>query len=91
MAVYDDNKQSEKIMIYDKSVSYADTVFDYRSGDMFSPKLENMEAIEKEISHFCDCIDGETCISGPDLGRKVVQLIECTNKSMDQKGCPVYV
>ena len=91
MAVYDDNKQSEKIMIYDKSVSYADTVFDYRSGDMFSPKLENMEAIEKEISHFCDCIDGETCISGPDLGRRVVQLIECTNKSMDQKGCPVYV
>jgi predicted dehydrogenase len=91
MAVYDDNKQSEKIMIYDKSVSYDDSVFDYRSGDMFSPKLENTEAIEKEISHFCECIDGATCISGPDLGRRVVELIECTNKSMDQKGCPVYV
>ena len=72
-------------------LNYDDSVFDYRSGDMFSPKLENTEAIEKEISHFCECIDGATCISGPDLGRRVVELIECTNKSMDQKGCPVYV
>ena len=91
MVVYNDNKPSEKIMIYDKSVSYDDSVFDYRSGDMFCPKLEHTEAIEEEIKHFCECMDGEECISGPELGKKVVKLIEATNKSMGLKGEPFDV
>jgi predicted dehydrogenase len=89
MAVYNDNKPSEKVMIYDKGVSYEDSYFDYRAGDMFCPKLPHTEAIEEEIRHFCDCIDGAECISGPELGRKVVQLIEATNKSIGLKGGPV--
>tara|TARA_R100000008_G_scaffold86715_1_gene81082 strand:+ start:1288 stop:2268 length:981 start_codon:yes stop_codon:yes gene_type:complete len=91
MAVYDDNKPSEKIMVYDKGVNYADSVFDYRVGDMFSPKLPSSEAIEQEIEHFCECIQGAECISGPDLGRKVVGLIEATNKSIGLKGEPFDV
>tara|TARA_R110000751_G_scaffold48194_1_gene107512 strand:+ start:1674 stop:2660 length:987 start_codon:yes stop_codon:yes gene_type:complete len=91
MVVYNDNKPSEKIMIYDKSVSYDDSVFDYRSGDMFCPKLEHTEAIEEEIKHFCECMDGAECISGPELGKKVVKLIEATNKSIGLKGEPFDV
>lgn len=91
MAVYDDNKPSEKVMIYDKSVSYDDSVFDYRSGDMFCPKLEHTEAIEGEIQHFIDCINGGKCISGAILGKRVVELILAANKSIDLKGEPVYV
>ena len=91
MCVYDDNKSSEKISVYDKAVSYSDNVFDYRSGDMFSPKLQNVEAIEEEIRHFCECIDGKECISGAPLGTQVVRLIQATNKSIDQRGAPVNV
>jgi predicted dehydrogenase len=91
MVVYNDNKPSEKVMIYDKSVSYDESVFDYRSGDMFCPKLPHTEAIEEEIKHFCDCMDGAECISGPELGKKVVQLIEATNKSIGLKGEPFDV
>ena len=91
MAVYDDNKPSEKIMIYDKSVSYDESVFDYRSGDMFSPVLQHSEAIEEELKHFRDCINGEQCISGPELGKKVVGLIEATNKSIGLMGEPFHV
>jgi predicted dehydrogenase len=91
MAVYDDNKPSEKIMVYDKGVSYDENVFSYRSGDMFSPKLDNSEAIEEEIKHFCQCIQGGECISGPELGKRVVELIEATNKSIELKGQPIDV
>lgn len=91
MAVYDDNKPSEKVMIYDKGVSYKDNVFSYRSGDMFSPKLDGAEAIEQEIAHFCECINGSECISGARLGKRVVELIETTNKSIELKGQPIFV
>lgn len=90
MVVYNDNKPSEKVMVYDKAVSYEDSYFDYRSGDMFAPKLKNAEAIQEEILHFCQCMDGEECISGPRLGRRVVQLIDATNKSIGLMGQPVY-
>ena len=91
MVVYNENKPSEKVMIYDKSISYEDTVFDHRSGDMFCPKLPPTEAIEAELRHFCDCIDGLECISGPQLGRRVVKLIEAAKKSMGLKGEPFDV
>tara|TARA_R100001086_G_scaffold249124_1_gene187861 strand:+ start:15574 stop:16602 length:1029 start_codon:yes stop_codon:yes gene_type:complete len=90
MVVYNDNKPSEKVMVYDKGVSYEDSYFDYRAGDMFAPKLKNSEAIQEEILHFCDCIDGAECISGPSLGKRVVQLIDATNKSIGLKGEPIH-
>ena len=92
MVVYDDNKPSEKIMIYDKSVKYEDSVFDYRSGDMYCPKLNEKEAIQEELQHFCDCISNKTeCISGPELGKKVVKLIEAASQSIKLNGAPIYV
>lgn len=92
MVVYDDNKPSEKVMIYDKSVKYEDSVFDYCSGDMYCPKLVEKEAIQEELQHFCDCMSKKAqCISGPELGKRVVQLIEAANKSMELKGAPIYV
>jgi predicted dehydrogenase len=90
MVVYDDNKPSEKVMVYDKGVSYEDSYFDYRSGDMFAPKLKNSEAIQEEVLHFCECMDGVECISGPKLGKQVVELIEAANKSIELMGEPVF-
>lgn len=89
MVVYNDNKPSEKVMVYDKGVSYEESYFDYRSGDMFAPKLKNSEAIQEEVLHFCECMDGVECISGPKLGKQVVELIEATNKSIGLMGEPV--
>jgi|TARA_R110000751_G_scaffold173695_2_gene280149 predicted dehydrogenase len=90
MVVYNDNKPSEKVMVYDKGVSYEDSYFDYRSGDMFAPKLKNSEAIQEEVLHFCECMDGVECISGPKLGKQVVELIEAANKSIELMGEPVF-
>ena len=89
MVVYNDNKPSEKVMVYDKGVSYEESYFDYRSGDMFAPKLKNSEAIQEEVLHFCECMNGAECISGPRLGKQVVELIEATNKSIGLMGEPV--
>ena len=89
MVVYNDNKPSEKVMVYDKGVSYEESYFDYRSGDMFAPKLKNSEAIQEEVLHFCECMNGAECISGPKLGKQVVELIEATNKSIGLMGEPV--
>ena len=57
---------------------------------MFAPKLKNSEAIQEEVLHFCECMDGVECISGPKLGKQVVELIEAANKSIELMGEPVF-
>tara|TARA_B100000131_G_scaffold56139_1_gene51402 strand:- start:132 stop:1112 length:981 start_codon:yes stop_codon:yes gene_type:complete len=91
MLVYDDIKTSEKIMIYDKGVSYKDCYFDYRIGDMFSPKVDVGEAIEGEIKHFLNYLDGDECISGHNEGKMVVTMIEKVNESIKLGGTKVRV
>tara|TARA_B100000287_G_scaffold110388_1_gene102755 strand:- start:3148 stop:4128 length:981 start_codon:yes stop_codon:yes gene_type:complete len=91
MLVYDDTKVSEKIMIYDKGVSYKDCYFDYRVGDMFSPKVDVGEAIEGEIKHFLKYLEGDECISGHNEGKMVVTMIEKVNESIKLGGTKVRV
>lgn len=90
MVVYDDTKTDDKVKLIDKSVNYNDSVFDYRTGDTFSPLISSTEAIMNEIQHFIKCIKKEEkCISDLDFSEKVVKLILATNTSIKNKGEPI--
>lgn len=90
MIVYDDTKSDEKVKLIDKSVNYNDSVFDYRTGDTFSPLISPTEAIRNEIQHFIKCIKKEEkCISDLDFSEKVVKLILAANTSIKNKGEPI--
>jgi predicted dehydrogenase len=60
MLVYDDMEPSEKIRVYDRGVRVTTeegihrTLVDYRTGDMWAPKLEHREALAAECEHFCE-------------------------------------
>lgn len=91
MVVYDDNS-SEKIKIYDAGVSYNEDVFTYRKGDIFTPKLDEKEAIYYECFEFVDSlISKRECISNMSFGLEIVQMIEAANKSIEQDGKPVLL
>jgi len=97
MVLYDDNQPSEKIKVYDKGVDIVETKEDlyrinvqYRVGDMYAPKLENLEALALETEHFVDCINsGAEPLTGGQAGLEVVKVLVASKESLARRGAPV--
>ncbi len=93
MLVWDDLQSDEKIKVYDKGVSVKDkegsyrVLVDYRSGDMWSPRVDPTEALKIGLEYFVDCIRKNTTpISDGKAGLRVVQMLQAANKSLKAKG-----
>ena len=100
MVVFDDLEPSEKIKIYDKGINLSRTpegidqvyklLIDYRSGDMWAPRIEGSEALRVEARHFVDCIvNGTQPIASGESGLRVVRILEAATESMRKQGQPV--
>ena len=95
MIVFDDLDPSEKIKVYDKGITVngndAESLYQkmigYRTGDMWSPKLDITEALRTEGLHFLDCIrSGKRPISDGEAGLRIVKILEAADLSMKQQG-----
>lgn len=94
MIVYDDLEPSEKIKIYDKGITLSNNsesmykmLVGYRTGDMWSPKLDMTEALHTEGLHFINCIQqGERPITDGQAGLRVVRILEAATQSMKKQG-----
>jgi predicted dehydrogenase len=97
MIVYDDLETSEKLKVYDKGITVTDTPDDihkllisYRTGDLWSPKINDTEALQVEVSHFANCIKGlDQPLTGGEQGLEIVRILEAANVSMRNRGSPV--
>ncbi len=91
--VWDDLKPDEKIKIYDRGVHVESKegihklLVEYRSGDMWSPRIEHQEALKKELEYFVHCIEqDERPINDGRAGLRVVQMLELTDQSLKNDG-----
>jgi predicted dehydrogenase len=98
MLVWNDLEADEKLKIYDKGVQITsreglyNLLVNYRSGDMWAPKLEQVEALRQELSYFVDCImQGQTPFNDGVAGLRVVRMLEAANNSLRQRGVAVPV
>jgi len=98
MLVWNDLESDEKIKIYDKGVevSSAENVYDllvsYRSGDMWSPRVEQKEALGLECRYFADCVEtGRTPFNDGEAGHRIVKMLEATSISLKNRGEIVYL
>lgn len=98
MVVWNDLEADEKVKVYDKGVALAhgegvyDLLVSYRSGDMYSPKVDQTEALKVEAKYFHDCLqNGTTPINDGIAGLKVVRLLEAAAQSLKDRGRPVEV
>lgn len=97
MIVYDDLETSEKLKIYDKGITVTETpdnirnlLISYRTGDLWSPKIIENEALQVEADHFVACIKcDEHPISSGERGLEIVRILEAANRSMLNRGIPV--
>ena len=98
MLVWNDLEADEKVKVYDKGVDIRnregvyELLVNYRSGDMWSPQLEQVEALKQELTYFVDCISsGEEPFNNGCAGLRVVKMLEAATESLRQKGTLVYL
>ena len=97
MLLWNDLEADEKIKVYDRGVQMEsregvyDLLVSYRSGDMWAPKIENVEALKAELAYFVGCIEnGQMPFNDGMSGLRVVKMLEAAEKSLKRKGEAVY-
>jgi predicted dehydrogenase len=98
MLVWNDLEADEKVKVYDKGVDVTnregvyELLVNYRSGDMWAPQLEQVEALRQELTYFVDCISsGRRPINDGCAGLRVVKMLEAASESLSKKGSLVYL
>ena len=98
MLVWNDLEADEKIKVYDKGVDIKSRegvyqmLVNYRSGDMWSPQVEQGEALKTELDEFINCINtGKKPINDGCAGWRVVKMLEAANQSVSKRGELVYL
>ena len=98
MLVWNDLEADEKVKVYDRGVDITnreglyELLVNYRSGDMWAPQLEQVEALREELSYFVDCIsNGQELINDGCAGLRVVKMLEAATESLNKRGSLVYL
>lgn len=98
MLVWNDLEADEKIKIYDKGVevknreSVYQLLVSYRSGDMWAPRVEQIEALKQETQYFIECIAaGKAPVNDGASGLRVVKMLEACNRSLKDNGRQIYL
>jgi predicted dehydrogenase len=98
MLVWNDQSADEQVKVYDRGVSVSSRegvyklLVNYRSGDMWAPRLERAEALTHELTYFVECITkDQTPMNDGRAGLRVVKMLEASTESIHKKGALVYL
>ena len=98
MILYDDTEPSEKIKVYDKGVvattkeDVYETLIQYRTGDMYAPKLDTAEALTEVVKEFLSSIEEDRPpLTDGVSGLNVVKILEASEQSIKNNGKIVYL
>ena len=98
MLVWNDLEADEKIRVYDKGVDVTNQqglytlLVNYRSGDMWSPQVNRIEALTQELAYFVDCITkNKRPANDGAAGLRVVKMLEAATESLNKRGSLVYL
>jgi predicted dehydrogenase len=93
MLVWNDLVADEKIRVYDRGVQISsgegirDLLVNYRSGDMWAPQVEQLEALRVELDYFAQCVmSSKTPFNDGRAGLRVVRMLEAAEKSIQKRG-----
>ena len=95
MVVYDDMKEVQKLMIYDKgvdvisgdgdSMEYPEYAVETREGDLHVPYIKQEDALYNSLEHFRNClISGLPSISGANQAIRLQKILETADKKMKE-------
>jgi len=94
MILYNDMEPSEKVKVFDRGVTINQkkkeniyqTLVSYRTGDIYSPKIDTKEALSVACEHFIDCVKlRKSPITDGYSGLRVTKMIEASQRSIKKK------
>jgi predicted dehydrogenase len=98
MIVFNDLEPTEKVKLYDTGYTYTtdeekyNIRVDYRSGDVYIPKLGIKEALSFMANDFVNAITKKTIpVSDFNSGLSVIKILEASNESLKNKGKEVII
>jgi predicted dehydrogenase len=98
MILYNDLEPSEKVRVYDTGYNHKTDedknriMVDYRTGDVFIPKLSSREALAGVASDFIQSILlKKDPLANAELGRKVVKILEASQESIKNNGKEIKI
>jgi predicted dehydrogenase len=96
MVVYDDLNATEPVKIYDSGVvARTDEernrlMFEYRIGDVYSPKIPPKEALSNMVADFAAAVRrGKAPLSSGRFGADIVRILEAAERSLRRGGAEV--
>ena len=100
MLVWNDLQADEKIKVYDKGVELRNgngegvynMLVSYRSGDMWAPQVDQVEALKREAGYFVQCVmNNQTPFNDGNAGLRIVRMLEACSRSLARRGDLVYL
>jgi predicted dehydrogenase len=100
MLVWNDLDQAEKIKIYDKGIKVKQgereqkerLLVSYRSGDMYAPRIDQVEALSLMVKEFADCIqENRSALTDGEAGLRVLRVLDAANRSIKADGANVRI
>jgi hypothetical protein len=98
MLLWDDTSPVEPVKIYESSVDFQhidkESAYklnvQYRSGDVYSPKLDGREALATMVQTFAAaCLDGAPSPSDGAVGVRIVKMLAAAQQSLEQHGARI--
>ena len=100
MLVWNDLDQAEKIKIYDKGIKVKQDereqkerlLVSYRSGDMYAPRIDQVEALSLMVKEFADSIqENRSALTDGEAGLRVLRILDAANRSIKADGANVRI
>jgi predicted dehydrogenase len=98
MLVYDDMESESKLKVYDKgaepvaATDYGAYQYKLRDGELYIPRLDMVEPLGAELSHFLACtLTGERPRTDGWNGARVVSVLEAADASIRADGAQIEV
>ena len=93
--VYNDLDPVEKLKVYDSGINVRqddledrrNILVDYRTGDIWSPRLDSTEPLRTMVGHFVDCVrTGTQPVTDGESGLRVVRILDAAQRSIKAQG-----
>ena len=87
MAVFNDTLPEDKLVLYDHMIEWIDRLPVPQKHEGRPVDIEKAEPLKNECAHFIECLETRTePLTGSDNGLKVLQVLEASQMSLEQKG-----
>lgn len=92
MAVFDDVRKEDKLMVYDQGVEFVNGEPVTRKNEAIAEVLEPGEPLRRECLHFLECIESRSKpLTDGESGLRVLEVLNAAQESLSSGGQPLIM